>query len=54
MLKAFSHGTEGKHFSFRYSFLGGLAVAQDTGKLWNLSEPAAINFFLALDAEIHD
>ena len=54
MLKALGHGTKGKHFSLRHSLIGGPAVTKNAGKLGNLSNPAAINLFFALDIEIHD
>jgi hypothetical protein len=54
MFKALGHGTQGKHFCFRHSLVGSLAIAQGAGKLRNLSDPAAVNLFLALNAEIHD
>jgi hypothetical protein len=54
VLKALGHGAKGEHFRFSHGFVGGRAVAQDARKLRNLSNPAAINLFLAFDAEIHD
>jgi hypothetical protein len=54
LLKAVSHGTKGKHLCLCHGVIGSLAVAQDTGKLRNLSDPATINLLLALDTEIHD
>ena len=53
-VKRFGYGTEGKHLCLCHVVIGRLAVTQDTMKLRNLSDPAAINLFLAFDAEIHD
>lgn len=54
MFETLGHGTQGKHLSLRHGFLRRIAIAQNAWQLRYFSDPAAINFFLALDGEIHD
>jgi len=42
LLQAFCDDAKSERFGLCRGFVGGPAIAQDAGKLWNLSDPAAI------------
>ena len=53
VFKALGHRAKCEHFGLGHCFVGRAAVAEDPRKLRNLGNPPAINFFLALDGEVH-